>query len=50
MKQSEKTQSEKTYTVALINSDFVVCDESTNLNSYRKIEVKEVKRKLMVIE
>lgn len=41
MKQSKKTQSEKTYTVALINSDFAVCDESTNLNSYRKIQVKE---------
>ena len=41
MKKQVKTQAEKTYTVALINSDFVVCDESTNLNSYRKIEVKE---------
>ena len=40
MKQSKKTQ-EKTYTVALINSDFAICDESTNLNSYGKIEVKE---------
>ena len=41
MKKQEKTQSEKTYTVALINSGFAVCDESTNLNSYRKIQVKE---------
>ena len=43
MKRNIKTQAqvEKTYTVGVINSDFVVCDESTNLKSYEKFEVKE---------
>lgn len=42
METTKKTQSEKTYTVGLISSDFAVCDESNlNLNSYGKIEVKE---------
>ena len=34
MKQTKQAQSEKTYTVGLIASDFAVCDESNlNLNS-----------------
>ena len=43
MKRDIKTQAqvEKTYTVGVINGNFVVDDETTNLKSYEKVEVKE---------